>query len=156
MRAQIWNNSFGRGFKYNWSWNTVVTIDEQITFFFSVFQKNWSHDFAPLQVWTTVFSWVEIQDSCLVFLNFVFQERMCFSNTIMSQTVSLGVRGKVERKREKLATVLSLLDKYELMCQTSQVFVVTVFIKISSKHFCDPSNPLFHQPLKVDFKSMSY
>ena len=43
--TQIWNNSFGRGFKYNCSWNTVVTIDKQITFFFSVFQKNWSHDF---------------------------------------------------------------------------------------------------------------
>lgn len=70
--TQIWNNSFGRGFEFNWNWNTVVTIDKQITLFFSVFQKNWSHGFVPTQVWTTVFSWVEIQDSCLVLLNFVF------------------------------------------------------------------------------------
>lgn len=70
--TQIWNNSFGRGFEFNCSWNTVVTIDKQITFFFSVFQKNWSHGFVPTQVWTTVFSWVEIQDSCSVLLNFVF------------------------------------------------------------------------------------
>lgn len=59
-------------------------------------------------------------------------------------------------KREKLATVFSLLDEYERVCQTSQVFFVTVLIKKSSEHFYDASNPLFHQHLKVDFKSMTY
>lgn len=38
--TQIWNNSFGRGFEFNWNWNTVVTIDKQITlFFFQFFRR---------------------------------------------------------------------------------------------------------------------
>lgn len=37
--TQIWNNSFGRGFEFNCSWNTVVTIDKQITLFFQFFRR---------------------------------------------------------------------------------------------------------------------
>lgn len=37
--TQIWNNSFGRGFEFNWNWNTVVTIDKQITLFFQFFRR---------------------------------------------------------------------------------------------------------------------
>ena len=62
----------------------------------------------------------------------------------------------MEIKHEKLATVFSLLDEYERVSQTSKVFFVTVFIKKSSEHFYDASNPLFHQHLKVDFKSITY
>ena len=57
---------------------------------------------------------------------------------------------------KNLLLSFSLLDEYERVCQTSKVFFVTVFIKKSSEHFYDASNPLFHQHLKVDFKSITY